>query len=236
MSRISRSMSCNSWSLNRSPSRPAVSIAVCSPSALQRRKICVTNAFCTIGSPPESVTPPLILRTLAYLPIWRIARETGTGWPLCLCQVSGLWQNLQRSGQPVRNATKRMPGPSTVVPTSYECTKPTTSSLLAGFLLVARIDRQVIVDRLAFSRAFARDVQLVAAADQRLVHGAPYIEPWKVRFITSSCCSFVSLTKLTAYPDTRTVSCGYFSGCFIASASVSRFSTLMLTWKPPLEK
>ena len=45
--------------------------------------------------------------------------------------------------------------------------------LLAGFLLVARIDRQVIVHRLALGRAFARDVQLVAAADQRLVHGAP---------------------------------------------------------------
>src|SRR5699024_108883 len=41
-----------------------------------------------------------------------------------------------------------------------------------------------------------------------------YIPSWKVREITSSCCSFVSLWKFTAYPDTRTVSCGYFSGCF----------------------
>ena len=42
--------------------------------------------------------------------------------------------------------------------------------------------------------------------------------------------------KLTAYPETRTVSCGYFSGCAIASRSVSRFSTFTLTWKPPIEK
>jgi hypothetical protein len=27
------------------------------------------------------------------------------------------------------------------------------------------------------------------------------------------------------------VSCGYFSGCSIASSSVSRLSTLMLTWR-----
>ena len=96
---------------------------VCSPSSLQRRKIRVTNGRCTIGSPPESVMPPLlILSTCAYLPICRIARETVTGWPLYLCQVSGLWQYWQRSRQPVRKATKRMPGPSTVLPTSYECT------------------------------------------------------------------------------------------------------------------
>ena len=31
--------------------------------------------------------------------------------------------------------------------------------------------------------------------------------------ITSSCCALVSLLNLTAYPDTRIVSCGYFSGC-----------------------
>ena len=33
-----------------------------------------------------------------------------------------------------------------------------------------------------------------------------YIEPWKVLEITSSCCSLVSLMKLTAYPETLTVS------------------------------
>ena len=66
--------------------------------------------------------PLLILSTCAYLPICCIARDTVTGWPLCLCQVSGLWQYWQRSRQPVRKPTKRRPGPSTVLPTSYECT------------------------------------------------------------------------------------------------------------------
>ena len=47
-----------------------------------------------------------------------------------------------------------------------------------------------------------------------------------VRAITSSCCSLVSLIKFTAYPETRIVSCGYCSGCFCASKSVSRFNTL----------
>ena len=32
--------------------------------------------------------------------------------------------------------------------------------------------------------------------------------PWKVRESTSSCCSRVSRTKFTAYPETRIVSCG----------------------------
>ena len=93
---------------------------VCRPSSLQRRKIRVTNGRCTIGSPPDSVMPPLLilstLRVLADL-LHRL-RDTVTGWPLRLCQVSGLWQYWQRSRQPVRKATKRRPGPSTVLPTS----------------------------------------------------------------------------------------------------------------------
>ena len=117
-------MSIRSSSVSRSPSRPDVSMQVCRPSSLQRRKIRVTNGRCTIGSPPEIVMPPLLifstLRVLADLPASRAT--TVTGWPLCLCQVSGLWQYWQRSRQPVRKATKRMPGPSTVLPTSYECT------------------------------------------------------------------------------------------------------------------
>jgi hypothetical protein len=81
------------------------------------------NGRCTIGSPPDRVIPPLLIfSTLAYLPIVVIAFETVTGWPLRLCQVSGLWQYWQRSRQPVRKATKRRPGPSTVLPTSYEWT------------------------------------------------------------------------------------------------------------------
>ena len=36
--------------------------------------------------------------------------------------------------------------------------------------------------------------------------------------------------EFTAYPETRIVSCGYFCGFSMASYSVSRLSTLMLTW------
>ena len=39
-----------------------------------------------------------------------------------MCQVSGLWQYRQRSGQPERKSTKRVPGPSTPVETSQEWT------------------------------------------------------------------------------------------------------------------
>src|SRR5699024_12539202 len=48
----------------------------------------------------------------------------------------------------------------------------------------------------------------------------------KVRAITSRCCSGVRELKRTAYPDTRMVSCGYFSGCLTASSRVSRRRTL----------
>ena len=58
---------------------------VCRPSSLQRRKIRVANGRCTIGSPPDSVMPPLlILSTWAYLPICCIARETVTGMAVVL--------------------------------------------------------------------------------------------------------------------------------------------------------
>ena len=35
---------------------------------------------------------------------------------------------------------------------------------------------------------------------------------WNVLFITSNCCSLVNLMKLTAYPETLIVNCGYSSG------------------------
>ena len=90
---------------------------------LQRRKMRVANSVCTIGSPPESVMPPLlILSTWACLPITCIAWATLNGLPFRLCQVSGLWQYWHRSRQPVRNATNRRPGPSTVLPSWAEWT------------------------------------------------------------------------------------------------------------------
>ena len=54
--------------------------------------------------------------------------------------------------------------------------------------------------------------------------------------MTSICCSRVSRTKFTAYPDTRIVSDGYFSGWSIASSRVSRLSTLMFMWNPVTPK
>ncbi|STK22537.1 putative transporter [Escherichia coli] len=53
----------------------------------------------------------------------------------------------------------------------------------------------------------------------------PYRLSVKVRAITSRCCSGVRELKRTAYPDTRMVSCGYFSGCLTASSRVSRRRT-----------
>ena len=57
-----------------------------------------------------------------------------------------------------------------------------------------------------------------------------YIFSWKVRLITSICCSLVRSMNLTAYPDTRMVKLAYsgFSGWFIASMSFSRPNTLTL--------
>ena len=73
------------------------------------------------------------------------------------------------------------------------------SSLLLDLLDVARMDGEVVVRRLALRRPLARDVELVAAAGARLGSWPrPYIAPWNVRLITSSCCSLVSLTKFTA--------------------------------------
>src|SRR5262245_2873404 len=75
-----------------------------------------------------------------------------------------------------------------------------------------------------------RDAQVVGAGDERdirigrvRVHGDQ--APWNVRLMTSICCSRVSRTKFTAYPETRMVSCGYFSGCSIASSSIVRLRT-----------
>lgn len=48
-----------------------------------------------------------------------------------------------------------------------------------------------------------------------------YTLSWNVLLITSSCCSFESLLKFTAYPDTLIVRVGYFSGSSIAAIKIS---------------
>ena len=51
-------------------------------------------------------------------------------WPPWACQVSGLWQYWQRSAQPCKNTTVRIPGPSTVPMDSIECKNPVICLLL----------------------------------------------------------------------------------------------------------
>src|SRR3954468_15178456 len=53
-----------------------------------------------------------------------IMSSTERRTPDRIVQVSGLWQYWQRRGQPARNATNRIPGPSTPVEMSQEWTDP----------------------------------------------------------------------------------------------------------------
>ncbi len=200
MSSTLRSMSISSESVNVSPSRPDVSMQVCRPSSLQRRKIRTTNGRCSIGSPPESVTPPLlILSTCAYLPICCIARDTVTGWPLYLCHVSGLWQYWQRkqaAGEEADEADAR------TVHRAADLVRVHVADeivLVLDRLHVARVHGEVVVHCLALRLPLAR--RAGARSGCRCVaHSwlATYIPPWNVRLMTSSCCSLVSLTKFTA--------------------------------------
>src|SRR5215468_8459460 len=98
-----------------------------------------------------------------------------------------------------------------------------------------------VVAQFAFVRRVGRnpDVQIVPAAGfegAELRHRSAHTCPWKVRLMTSICCSRVSRTKFTAYPETRIVSCGYLSGFFIASSSVSLSTTFRFMWNPPWSK
>ena len=142
------------------------------------------NAGCSSGSPPETVSPPPAApMNRRYRPARASTSAALIRRPVRPNQVSGLWQYTQRSGQPAVNTTNRVPGPSTPVEMSQECTEPVT---VAGV-----------------GRPGGRLPQAGGAGGR---HG--HTEPWKVRFTTSSCCSRVSRTKLTAYPETRIVSCG----------------------------
>src|SRR3954462_4194027 len=78
-------------------------------------------------------------------------------------------------------------------------------------------------------------VDITSRTDRHLAYTSSHKLPWNVRFTTSRCCSGVRRTKLTAYPETRMVSCGYFSGWSIASRSVARSSTLTFMWNPCAE-
>ena len=104
---------------------PAVSSAVWMPSARQSLKKASTNSACSKGSPPVQVTPPDLMKFL-YFRTSRISSSGVSSYFVFapISHVSGLWQNLQRMGQPCRKVTKRMPGPSTVPIDSREWMRP----------------------------------------------------------------------------------------------------------------
>ena len=49
--------------------------------------------------------------------------------PSRIRHVSGFWQYWQRSGHPFRKSVSRVPGPSTEVTSSHECTAPVSPGL-----------------------------------------------------------------------------------------------------------
>ena len=67
-----------------------------------------------------------------YLAASRTIASAEVRRPSRVYRVSGLWQYRQRSGQPARNATKRVPGPSTPVDVSQECSMPVTVRRVTG--------------------------------------------------------------------------------------------------------
>lgn len=117
----------------REPRNPEVSGAVCSPASLQRRRISPVKADWSSGSPPVSFTPPpAVVMKARYFSISVITSSTVASRPSRMCQVSGLAQYRQRSGQPLTNRTNRVPGPSTPVDRSQEWIRPATG-LVAVF-------------------------------------------------------------------------------------------------------
>ena len=196
-----------------SPRRPAVSRQVCSPSSLQRRKIRAMNGRCTIGSPPDRVIPPLLIfSTLAYLPIVVIARDTRHRMAVALVPGVGVVAVLaaqQAAGEEGDEAQAR------AVDRAADLVGVDVADevvLLGDVLDVGGVDGVVVGLDLAFLDAGAVELQLVAAAGARrghapappshrhgaLGHALAPSEPWKVRLMTSICCSLLSLTKFTA--------------------------------------
>jgi hypothetical protein len=145
---------------------------------------------CISGSPPLRVKPPaMTFRPVAVLPNSSAARARVTGSPLLIVQVSGLWQYRQRHMQPVVHATTRTPGPSTAEPVVKECRKP--MSPVASAVRTSAREHPAEVDP---------ELEGLFASRARLGGGDAHAgyAPWKVRLITSICCSRVSRTKFTA--------------------------------------
>lgn len=158
------------------------------------------------GSPPLMVAPPpAASMNRVYLAASATIASAAVRLPLRIFHVSGLWQYRQVSGQPERNVTKRVPGPSTPVDRSQECTEPSMGRWVAAAAGVAAsfAPRSLAVRVSSTVMAF-----LLVSFGVSRSQGPAQREPWKVRLMTSSCCSRVRRTKFTAYPETRMVSCG----------------------------
>src|SRR6476646_8321491 len=116
--------------------------------------------------------------------------------------------------QPAVHATTRTPGPSRVEPVVNEWRKPMSSVASAertsvsgtslprltrnsnGLLASSGVCEMVLMSAIVNSLLLLGSHRDVDDDDQSAYAIAP--SPWKVRLITSSCCSRVSLTKFTA--------------------------------------
>ena len=109
---------------------------------------------------------------------------------------------------------------------------------------IARLHEAV----LAYARDFMIDKGFTFCIPPFMIHGnvvegvmsqtemdAMMYTSWQVLAITSNCCSLVRSINLTAYPDTRIVKFAYsgFSGCSIASISLSVPNTFTFRWCAP---
>ena len=201
MSSRLRSMSISSWSVKRSPSRPDVSMQVCSPSSLQRRKIRSherpLHHRLAAGERDAALADLEHLRVLADL-----LHRARDGHRVAVVLVPGIRVVTVLAAQQAtgEKADEAQAGSVHRAADLVRVHVADEVVFLLDLLDVAGMHRVVVVRRLALRRALARDVELVAAAgaQARLMRPPPTCAPWKVRLMTSSCCSFVSLTKFTA--------------------------------------
>src|SRR5690554_3496956 len=62
-----------------------------------------------------------------------------TALPSRIFHVSGLWQYRHRKGQPFMKTVRRVPGPSTAVTSSHECTEPTSPTRMRASSSLLRL-------------------------------------------------------------------------------------------------
>mmetsp|Transcript_22441 Transcript_22441/g.62619 ORF Transcript_22441/g.62619 Transcript_22441/m.62619 type:complete len:258 (-) Transcript_22441:1503-2276(-) len=174
-----------------------------------------------MASPPESVIPPpLGCSHSLYLPTNEATSAEDMAYSGCwrgsaIFWVSGLQQKRHFLVHPCRKTVERIPGPSVVEKLSMEYTLPRTAPCF-------------IPSSLSTSVSFA----ISASSSTSLRAIVTTLAECMVLAITSSRCSGVRRLNRTAYPLTRMVRLGYFSGWRWASCRTSRFSTLMLRWCP----